>query len=918
MKPYLPLVCCFRWLPFCLWLITLPLRSATFAVTTTSDGGLGSLRQAILNANGSAGPNTITFQISGSPPFTIQPTSPLPSLGTPTFINGTTQTGFPGTPIIELDGTLAGANTVGLQFLSAACAVRGLVINRFNTQAIVISGPSNSVQGCYLGTDFTGKIARGNGSFGIWIQSVGNLIGGGNPGDGNLISGGNDTGIYLSQGSNLVQGNLIGVSISGTNALKNRNNGVVIDSCSGNQIGGNSALVRNVVSGNGLSGIYLNTKNASGNLIQGNYLGLGVTGNIVVSNGGDGITIFGAAANTIGGIASGAGNVISGNGLAGIAFNLNTAVSNVVSGNFIGTDAVGKTALGNKNAGVVLSASIGNQIGGSIAGYGNVISGNNQDGIFLKDSALQNLIQGNLIGLSAAGTNAIPNGFNGVSISGAVSNMLGGNISTARNVISGNTYNGVGILQLSDLGNIVLGNYIGTDAAGTKGIGNALAGVRIQGRSNVIGGATTGSGNVISGNGQQGIFLSGTNGNVTGNVMMGNIIGLDATGANALGNGDAGVGITSAANNQIGGTATGARNILSANAGEGLFILNAGATNNVVQGNYIGTDPTGLVARGNIFEGITIQSTTGNQIGGNTAGAGNLISANGNRGIYLLTASSNVVQGNRIGTQSDGVSAMGNVFHGIDIDSGSTNNIIGGTNVGAGNSLAFSQSIYAGVRVRAGAFNNLISGNSIFSNGALGIDLGNNGVDAVVACESGVAVNAANAGQNYPVLTAAFSGTLTLIRGTLNSLSGKTYALEFFASPAGDASGYGEGQLFLGQTKLTLGSLCSSNFAVTLPVAVPPNWVVTATATNPTNNTSEFSAWLPVLSVPSPILTRSSPTQIAISWTNNGGSFQLQQTISLLPTLWTTVTASPILANGFYTVNLPPTNTTSFYRLTPQ
>ena len=120
-------------------------------------------------------------------------------------------------------------------------------------------------------------------------------------------------------------------------------------------------------------------------------------------------------------------------------------------------------------------------------------------------------------------------------------------------MISGNTYNGIGILLVTDVMNTVFGNYIGTDVTGTQAVSNTLAGVRVQGCSNLIGGVAAGSGNVISGNGQQGIYLVGTNGNVAGNVVQGNFIGLDATGLNGLGNGNAGIGISSAANNQIGG-----------------------------------------------------------------------------------------------------------------------------------------------------------------------------------------------------------------------------------------------------------------------------------------------------------------------------------------------------------------------------
>jgi titin len=909
------------WL-LCVWLGASLSRGATFTVTTTADSGAGSLRQAILDTDTNSGPNNIGFQISGTPPFTITPLTVLPAVGNPTVIDGTTQNGFTNAPVIELSGASAGANAAGLRLLSGFSTVRGLAINRFSAQGIVLNGPSNVIQGNCIGTDVTGTLARGNASYGLGVNSSGNLVGGTNAGNGNVISGGNDTGIYIfNTSANTIQGNLIGVTAAGTNALGNVNNGVVLDKSSGNWIGGTNSGARNVVSGNGQSGIYLNGSAATGNAIQGNYLGTDISGSLVVSNAADGITLNGAPGNTMGGATAGGGNVISGNGFAGVSINGGGASNNLVWGNLIGTDMAGKTALGNKNAGVAVSAAAGNQLGGTNSAAGNVISGNTQDGIFLTDGATGNLIEGNLIGLSAAGTNAIPNGFNGISLSGAGSNLIGGGAADARNVISGNAKNGVGILGLSDSGNVVLGNYIGLDVTGHKAVANTLAGVRIQGCSNVVGGVATGRGNVISGNGQQGVWLVGTNGNVTGNMIQGNLIGLDVTGANSLGNGDAGVGITSAANNQVGGTTAGTRNVLSANGGEGIFLNGAGTTNNVVQGNYIGTDATGMTEHGNVYEGITVQDAITTQIGGTAPGAGNLISANNNRGILLANASGNVLQGNFIGTKADGSTTMGNVFHGIDIDVDSTNNTVGGSATGAGNRIAFAQSIYAGVRVRNGAMNNLISGNAIFSNGALGIDLGNNGVNTIYDCESGVPAAAANAGQNFPVLANAYSGSGTRIRGTLDSSPDKTYLLQFFASPAGDSSGYGEGQVFLGQTNFTLGAMCSSNFTVFLPVSVPANWVVTATATSPANNTSEFSAWVPV--VPVPLLqlafSRTNQSQISLSWTNNGGSFGLEQTDNLSPPLqWTTVVSTPALTNGFYLVAIPTTNATTFYRLTAQ
>ncbi len=885
---------------------------STFTVTTVADGGAGSLRQAILSANTNPGPDSVVFQISGTPPFSIVPLTALPAITDPLTIDGTTQPGFTNKPVIELNGSSTSGSTIALRLSTGSTTVRGLAINRFPNQAIELDGASNIIRGNFIGTDVTGATALANGSYGILVKSAGNIIGGTNAGDGNVISGNGDTGIYiLNASSNIVQGNLIGVAASGAFALSNLNDGIVIygsvgNPSAGNLIGGATPAARNVISGNGASGIYLNGSTASGNFIQGNRIGTDISGSNIVGNAaGDGITLADASANII------SSNLISGNGLAGISMS-GAATGNFVFGNLIGTDVNGKINLGNHAAGVTISGAGGNQIG--VTNAGNVISGNLQDGIFLTGGATTNLVQGNFIGLSIFGTNALPNGFNGISFSGAFSNIVGGTASGARNVISGNANNGIAIEQLGDSGNTALGNFIGTDVTGGKAIANTLAGVRIQGTANIIGGTIAGSGNVISGNGQQGVWLVGTNGSVTGNLIQGNFIGLDSTGANALANQNAGVGISEAAGNQIGGTTASARNVISANGDDGIFLVGNGTGGNQIQGNYIGTDASGAVARGNTYEGIYMQQANTNLIGGN------LVSANLGRGIWLTNSSWNTIQGNYIGTKADGISGLGNVFHGIDLDVNATNNIIGGTAAGAGNRIAFAQTIYAGVRVRDGAVNNLISGNSIFSNGALGIDLGAFGVSGIYDCESGMAANAANAGQNFPALSDAYSGTTTRIRGTMDGKSGKTYSLQFFASPSGDSSGYGEGQVFLGQTNLTLGATCSTNFTAYLPATVPANWVVTATATDSANNTSEFSAWIPVVTVPPPqIAFLSVQNKFSVSWTNSAGSFALQQTFSLTPTVqWTTVTNAPVLTNGFFVTTMTPTNGSVFYRLIAQ
>jgi titin len=928
------------WRPAKLWLLIVAgglaatARANTFVVTTTANSGPGSFFQAITNANASPGLDTITFNLSGTPPFTIAPTTALPAITDPVVIDATTQPGYAGKPVIELNGAATSGSTIGLRFSSGASTLRGLAINRFPVQQLELDSASNTVQGNFIGTDVTGTLARGkgSGSYGLLVKSADNLIGGTNAGNGNVFSGGNDTGIYLlNANSNVVQGNLIGVTAAGTASLSNLNNGIVIYGSSGNLIGGPVPAAMNIVSGNGASGVYLTGAATTGNVIQGNRIGTDISGSNAVSNvKGDGVTIIGAPGNVV------SGNLISSNGSAGVSIQNASATGNVVSGNYIGTDVNGKIALANHNSGVSISGGGGNQIGGTNAGAGNVISGNIFDGITLTGGTTANLIQGNLIGLTAAGGSALHNGQNGITISSATNNTIGGVVAGARNVISGNAGNGIDIAQLADSGNRVLGNYIGTDVAGAVHIPNNLAGVLLQGSTNIIGGTVAGAGNVISGNLQQGVWIVGANGNVTGNVVQGNLIGLNASGTASVGNGilvaaSAGIGISTAAGNIIGGAAAGARNVISANNGAGIFLIGATASRNLVAGNFIGTDISGTKAVGNIWEGIYLEQAGTNQIGGSSGGAGNLISGNYAQGIFLTNASWNIIQGNWVGTKADGTNNLANQLHNVELQLNANNNSIGGAAAGAGNRLAYASvgysQLYCGVRVRTGAGNNLISGNSIFSNGALGIDLSPTaggtaaGVNPIVLCESGVAANAANAGQNYPTLSNVFCGASTRVRGSLSSNPGRTYTLQFFASPAGNASGYGEGQVFLGQTNLTLGSSCSSNFIAYLSATVPAGWVVTATATDPNNNTSEFSAWIPVITMPTVQLAQPGQGQLSVSWTNNGGSYALQQTHSLTPPiLWSTVTNLPVLTSNFWVTTLGTTNlfaspVTFFFRL---
>ena len=883
-------------------------RAATFMVTNAADSGAGTLRQAILDANATNGLDTITFQIPGTGVHTITPLTTLPAVTDPAIIDGTTQPGYVTQPLIELNGTGAG-NNAGLRLTAGKSTVRGLAINRFQTDGIELSGAgTNVVAGNYIGTDPTGLIARPNALEGVLVtSSTGNTIGGTTAADRNLISGNTDAGVYLLNSTgNVVLGNYIGTTVTATTRLGNANNGVAIYNSSGNQVGGPNTASRNILSGNTGSGLYLFGAGSAGNVIQGNYVGTDVSGTLSVSNGADGISCQGASNNSLGGTNAGAGNVISGNGLTGVSVS-GGSTSNLIQGNLIGLDASGTVALPNILAGVTLVGSSGNTIGGTSGGARNVISGNKQHGLFITTNSTLNTVAGNFIGLNTAG-GALANLWNGVFINSA-SNTIGGTVPGAGNVISGNTQDGIYLSGNPASNNVVQGNFIGTESAGSSARANGWTGIYIESAGNKIGGP--GVGNVISGNGLDGIFITGIP--ASNNLVQANLIGTAAGGMSGLGNGRAGLGLSGATANIIG--TPGAGNVISANKTDaGIYLIGIGATRNQIQANILGADAAGNAALGNFYEGIYLERAATNTIGGTVAGAGNVISGNSTRGIWLTNASWNVIQGNLIGTKSDSVSALGNVFHGVECETGATNNTIGGSTFGAGNHIAFAQGIYSGVRIRAGSTNNAILGNSIFANGALGIDLGPFGV---TPNDAGDADTGANMQQNFPVITQAVTGGSGVgIRGNFNSLASKTFLLQFFASPTCDGSGNGEGQIYLGDKSVVTDGSGNASFVATFANALPVGYVISSTATDPANNTSEFSPCLATAAVPPLFISPAAGSQVTLAWPNTTSGFVLKQTGNLAPpVVWTTVTNVPVNTNGNFVVTTPGGSTNRFFLL---
>jgi hypothetical protein len=488
-----------------------PASAATYTVTNTNDNaGAGTLRTAINNANGSVGvADIIAFNIPGAGAHTITLTGALPAITDPVTIDGYTQggAGYTGPPLIELSAAACGATgALDLRAGSSGSTIRGLVINRCPTRAIRIAGSSNNViVGNYLGTDLAGTGAGPGNQVGVFIGGSatpqnGNRVGGTAPGDANVISANTADGIQIV----------------------------------------------------GSSGPALN------NVVQGNYIGTDAGGNADLGNTNTGVAIFGGADNnTIGGAAAGEGNVISGNNLFGVGISQAGTTGNLVIGNRIGTNAAGTAAIPNSQGVVILSSASGNTIGGG-AGEGNVISGHAIIGVYIDGAGSNgNTVSSNRIGTDVAGTADLGNGLHGVQISTGASNNLIGGASGVGNVISGNDTNGVNILWTGTSGNRVAGNIIGLDVTGTVLLGNTAFGVAVaQGATgNIIG--ETGGGNVISGNGMAGVRIVDTG--TSNNLVQVNSIGLDISGALPRPNSADGVildsGAGAASGNTIGGWA---------------------------------------------------------------------------------------------------------------------------------------------------------------------------------------------------------------------------------------------------------------------------------------------------------------------------------------------------------------------------
>ncbi len=586
----------------------------TLTVSSLNDAGPGSLRAAILSANGTpAGESTrINFSVNG----TISLLSRLPTIGRKVTINATSAPTHVsgGPPVVALDfnghpGLLFGIGSAGSQLL-------GVAVDHASGNGVTLNDNSITLNDNYIGLDLAGA-AAGNGGSGVfvWAESDGNFIGLNDsraPGVvANVISGNRGNGIELGgSDGNTVVDNRIGTNAAGTAAIPNGGDGIYITYGSrGNEIGGTAFV-------NTVTGQANNPTGSKGT----------VTPVFVVPP---------------------LGNLISGNDRNGVLIDTGSR-GNVLNGNFIGTTASGNGALGNRGNGVWITGAPGNSLVGckfvnNPFVYYNVISGNRGNGLRVTSS--DNVtVQGNFFGVGANNTTIVKNQLDGILVDGTSLNTQVGGVIPLGNVSAGNGLNGIAVLGKSR--GFVTFNTFGGLLAFKGAAPNGLDGLLITS----TGGDNLVRTNVFSGNRGNGIELAG---NASGVTVDPDIVGLNTKGNGVLPNGGDGLLIDGTAHgNIVGGTLPSVipQNTFSGNKGYGVVITGWAHDNRVFR-SFIGTQILGVKALGNKKGGVLIAGHAyGNLIGLITLTPANLISGNTGIGVTLTSGTlRNSVINNYIG-----------------------------------------------------------------------------------------------------------------------------------------------------------------------------------------------------------------------------------------------------------------------------
>ncbi len=612
-------------------------------------------------------------------------------------------------------------NTPGENVIGGTFGTDGNIIGNSQAAGLELQNSQNTlVLGNAVGNDGVG-VSYPNG-VGILISNGSNnsVIGTGNAlgsNDYNLIGGNAGSGIEVDNSNfTSISGNSVGINLAGTGALSNGDHGIVVRNGSNYTTIGSTTTdpsLRNVISSNIGSGVRLESDSTT---VSGNFIGLNLNGSASMWIQEDGVSISnGGQGNLIGGDRNTEANRITGNITNGVR--IDNSPSNQVYGNIIGYTTA-STIIGAQDVGVLVTGASAtfNAIGLAPTGtYGNIIVGQATAGIAIATGAGDTQIYGNLIGIddSEIAPGSQPMGIYVASDAGMFVN-IGETSAGGGNVISGN---GIGI-QVDGASDVnIYNNIIGLNTVGTAAVPNTNAGIQLSnGASSVnLGGPGPSEGNIISGNGNYGIWMVGAT--TTNIVIEGNVIGLDLTSTIPFSN-SWGIYIDGCDNNAIGSSSMGGGNNICGNY-NGIVINNG--DNNLIENNEIG------LTDGNVH-GIIIQNASStNYVGGTDWTQRNIISNNDSIGIALNSASGNFVIGNFIGTTANGNVAAPNLI-GVFLANGTSNQI---GNTGAGEYNVISSNTSIGIAVEGGSANNLnhnfigldSTGNAIFAASGNGVGI---------------------------------------------------------------------------------------------------------------------------------------------------------------------------------------------------
>ena len=807
---------------FAISAITGAAHAATFTVTNTNDSGAGSLRQAILDANATVGPDLITFNIAGAGVHTIAPSTQLPQITERVNIAGYAQPGASGNNLatgsnavlqIELSGANMIAGGTGLRILDGPMQVQGLAINGFDADLsgnggngiqVFATASGVSIQGCFVGTNATGTAAVPNGGTGILILGSNTLIGGTTLSQRNIVSGNLKNGVSDLGTSTTIVNNLIGVRANGTTAQGNSAAGVIVNGDTSAAIGGTAANTANVIA-NSADGVRVFAGSAA------------ILGNRIFGNTGEGIDLNadGVTPNDRGDADTGPNGLQnkpdlmfagSAGGLARVTGTLDSRPNRTYRVEFF-------TNAANDDEGEVFQL-----------GYDDIVTDANGFAFFdkLVGAAAGQFVTATATDLTTSETSEFSN-------AAFVLNAF-----VVTNVLN----SGAGSLRQAIL-----------DANATAGTDSIIfniagGGVKTIAPTSVL--PTITEGLVIDGYTQLG---ASPNTSATGdNAVI--LIEIDGTGTSGQS------GLTSASDNvTVRGVSIFNFDQVGVRLGDGVTTVGA----NFVTGNFLGLRADGTTVAGNGAMGVLVVSASGAQIGGTDPEDRNVVSGNGgnftngaNIEMQSTLSSSAQIRGNFIGTDAQGVNAVANPRPGI-VVAGLTNSVI----IGGGAENAFNRIVGNTIGILmtgAGVGGAVVSGNEIRGNTGLGIDLVATGFasDGVTANDTDDADAGPNGFQNSPVLLSATSTDgRTNVAATLDTPLGMGtagYVFRIYGNTACDASGAGEGEYFLASQTLQVAlgpGQATTNLSI--PNVVPAG--VTAISVNVTdtnNNSSEFSGCVAV------------------------------------------------------------------------